>query len=84
MFCIPLEGLANLFCNNEAVVKNTTMHTSTLKKKHNLIVYHHIREAIAAAVLWITKEGSETNLANMFTNFLPGPRLKKLCQQILF
>ena len=53
MFCIPLVGQANVFCNNEAVVKNTTMPESTLKKKHNLIAYHHIQEAVTVGVLWI-------------------------------
>ena len=42
MFSIPLDRLANVFCDNEAVVKNTTVPASTLKKKHNLIAYHCI------------------------------------------
>ena len=51
MFGIPLDGPARLFCNNEAVMKNTTNPESTLKKKHNSIAYHRVREAVAAGVM---------------------------------
>ena len=34
MFGIPIDGATNIFCNNEAVYKNTSMPESTLKKKH--------------------------------------------------
>ena len=47
MFGIPIEGPTNVFCDNEAVFKNTTIPESTLKKKHNSICYHCCREAVA-------------------------------------
>ena len=37
MFGIPIEGPTNVFCDNEAVFKNTTIPESTLKKKHKRI-----------------------------------------------
>ena len=40
MFGIPIEGSTNVFCDNEAVFKNTTMPDSMLKKKHTSICYH--------------------------------------------
>ena len=33
MFEIPLDGPVNMFCDNEAVVRNTTIPESTHKKK---------------------------------------------------
>ena len=48
MFGIPLEGPTNVFCDNEAVFKNTTIPESTLKTKHNSICYHRCREVVAA------------------------------------
>ena len=51
MFGIPIEGPTNVFCDNEAVFKNTTIPESTLKKNHNSICYHHFREAVAARVM---------------------------------
>lgn len=40
MFGIPLEGSTSVFCDNEAVVKNSTFTESTLKRKHLSIAYH--------------------------------------------
>ena len=83
MFGIPIEGPANVFCDNEAVVKNATVPESTLKKKHNAIAYHRVREAIAAGTIRITKEHTSTNLADILTKLLPADTLKKLCERIL-
>ena len=47
MFGIPMEGPTNVFCDNEAVFKNTSIPDSTLKKKHTSICYHRAREAVA-------------------------------------
>jgi hypothetical protein len=44
MFGIPIEGPANVFCDNKSVVTNSTVPTSTLKKKHNSIAYHRVKE----------------------------------------
>jgi len=48
MFGIPIDGPTNVFCNNKSVMTNATIPTSTLKKKHNSIAYHRVREAVAA------------------------------------
>jgi hypothetical protein len=48
MFGVPIEGPANVFCDNKSVATNSTVPTSTLKKKHNSIAYRRVREAVAA------------------------------------
>jgi hypothetical protein len=50
MMGIPIDGAANVFCDNKSVVTNATVPTSTLKKKHNSIPYHRVREAVAASI----------------------------------
>ena len=50
MMGIPIEGPANVFCDNEAVFKNSAFPESTVKKKHNSIAYHRTREAQALYV----------------------------------
>lgn len=84
MFGIPIDGPANVFCDNEAVVKNATVPESTLKKKHNAIAYHRVREALAAGTIRITKEHTSTNVADILTKLLPNPTLKLLCERILY
>ena len=84
MFGIPLEGAANIFCDNQSVVTSSTVPESTLKKKHNSIAYHQVREAVAAGTIRIAKEPTETNIADMLTKCLPGPRLHEFCTRILY
>ena len=75
MFGIPVEDPTNVLCDNEAVFKNATIPESTLKKKHNSICYHCGREAVAARVMRVAKEGTLTNLADLFTKpLMPGVR----------
>jgi hypothetical protein len=70
MFGVPIDGVTNIFCDNEAVTKNCSDPTSKLKKKHHSIAYHRNREAVAAGTCRITKEATETNLSDLFTKKL--------------
>ena len=74
MFGVPLEGPANIYCDNEAVYQNTIIPESTLKKKHHSIAYHRCREAVAARTVRVAKQGTEKNLANLFTKVLTAAR----------
>eukprot|EP00957_Ditylum_brightwellii_P087667 6675856-Ditylum_brightwellii.AAC.1 len=67
MFGVPLDGQTNVLCDNEAVYKNTVIPESTLKKKHQSIVYHQCREAVAARTIRVAEQGTEKNLADLFT-----------------
>ena len=67
MFGIPIDGSTNVFCDNESVVKNTTLPESALTKKHNAIVYHREREAVASGMIRISWEDGKTNIADILT-----------------
>jgi hypothetical protein len=82
MFGIPIEGPANVFCDNRGVVKNASIPESTLLKKHNSINYHAVREAAAAGILRVGKEDGETNLADLLTKVVKGKRRSDLCYYI--
>jgi hypothetical protein len=84
MMGIPIDGPANVFCDNQAVVQNTTMPESTLKKKHVAICYHRVREACAGEWIRITKEHTDHNLSDLLTKPLSGPKLRWLIQRILY
>ena len=51
MFGVPVDGPADVYCENAGVVKNASVPESMLSKKHNAINYHAVREAVAAAIL---------------------------------
>ena len=84
MFGIPIDGLANVYCDNEAVYKNTSIPESVLKKKHHSIAYHRCRGAVAAKTMRIAKQGTETNLADLFTKILIVARRDFLLERIAY
>ena len=84
MMGFPLEGPCNVFCDNNAVVQNTSRPESQIKKKHLSISYHRCREAQAAGTIRIAKEGTNTNIAAMFTKLLQGTKLRELCSYSLW
>jgi hypothetical protein len=84
MFGVPIDGPANVFCDNNGVVKNTTIPESMLAKKHNAINYHVVREAVAAKILRVGKEDGMTNLADLFTKVLTADRRRTLCRHIMY
>ena len=84
MMGIEIDGSTNIFCDNKSVVTNTTRPKSTLKKKHNVIEYHRMREAQATGIVRIAHEDGEMNLSDVLTKSLPGPRLHELISYILY
>ena len=42
MFGVPIDGPANVFCDNCGVVKKLSIPESMLMKKHNAINYHAV------------------------------------------
>ena len=84
MFGVPIDGPTNVFCDNEAVYKNTSLPESTLKKKHHSIAYHRCREAVAAGTICVAKEGTKTNLSDLFTKLLPQARREELLDKFTY
>jgi hypothetical protein len=83
MFGVLIDGPANVFCDNQGVVYHTLIPESTLNKKHNAINYHIVWEAVAAKILRVMKEETETNLVDLLTKVLPQEQWKQLLNSIL-
>jgi hypothetical protein len=84
MMGVPIDGATQVFGDNDAVIKSTTRPESTLKKKHNAINYHRIREAVAAGHIIITWCESGHNIADVLTKLLPGTKKRELIKHICF
>ena len=84
MFGVPVDGPTDMFCNNEAVYKNSSTSDLVLRKKHHSVVYHKCREAVASGICRIAKEDTETNLAAIFTKVLPVPRRERLMDMFTY
>ena len=85
MMGVPIEGPAHVFCDNEAVYKNSSIAHSTLKKKHNSICFHRVRECVAAGIQVVHKVDSTSNLSDdILTKSLPAFLRKKLRSFIMY
>lgn len=84
MLGVPLDGPATLCGDNRAVMINTTVPSSQLKKKHNAIAYHRVREAIAAKIMRFVKVRTEHNCADILTKPLKNPVFHEITSKILF
>ena len=84
MFGIPIDGPANVFCDNESVWKNATLAESQLKKKHLSICFHRVRECVASQIIVPHKVGTDSNLADILTKSLPPDKRIALRSRIMF
>ena len=66
-FEIPVEGPAEVFCDNMSVVNNSSIPTSALNKMHNAICYHRVRASQAAGILRVGWIPGEFNLEELLT-----------------
>ena len=79
-----LEPSSLLLGDNMAVVLNTTIPSSTIKKKHQACNYHKVRESIAGGFIKFAHIRSEENMADLLTKPLPRATFEKLTSQCLF
>ena len=70
MFGVPFDGPTEVFCDNQAVVLNTSKVESKLNKKHNQLAYNAVRWAVAAQVIRVGWIESENNLSDAMTKVL--------------
>ena len=73
-----------LLGNKMAVVLNTTVPSSALKKKHQACSYHKIKESIAAGFIKFAHIRSEDNMADILTKPLPHVIYERLTVECLF
>ena len=70
--------------DNQSVVLKTAMPSSMLKKKHNAIAYHRVREAIAGGIVRFHHIQSDENLADVLTKPLGCAKFGTIIRSLLF
>ena len=83
MFGIPILGYVGVFCDNQAVYKNTAFAESTLKKKHKYILFHSVRECVASGIMIVHKVYAKYNLAGILTKSLSAEDWFRLSSMIM-
>jgi hypothetical protein len=79
---VLIIGKSLLFGDNESVWK--TVPHSSLKKRHNSLSYHRVREAIAAKIKGFYKINSKDNPADVLSKHLGYNHAKELLKPLLF
>ena len=77
MMGVPMDGPCQVLCDNKSVVLNMTLPSSTLKKKHNAIAYHRVREAVAAKIITVHHISGDDNVADILTKPTVGTTFRK-------
>ena len=81
MLGVPVTTASVLFGDNQSSQISCSIPTSQLKKKHNAISYHKIRESTAAGIVLLAWIRTFYNLADVLTKALGG---KSFCSLIWF
>jgi hypothetical protein len=81
---VALDGPALMLGDNMSVVLNITVPSSVLKKKHNAIAYHLVREAIAVRIMRCSYIKSEENVSDVLTKPLSNEKFHYLMKSCLF
>ena len=84
MLGVNLEKQTMLVGDNMSVVLNTTIPSSSLKKKHLACSYHRVREAIAGGFVLFGHIPSEKNLADIGTKPLSNMAYHRVIDPYLF
>lgn len=84
MLGVPIEGPSMLLGDNASVIASASVPSSPLRKKHNAIAYHQVREAIAAKIIRFAKINSKHNLSDCLTKPLGPEDFHRLVKQVLF
>jgi hypothetical protein len=75
MLGVPVNKPTLTLGDNMSVNMNTFTPSSQLKKKHDAIAYHCVREAIAGKIITFICIPSKDNVANILTKPLPNAQL---------
>ena len=84
MLGVPIDGPVLLLGDNRGMIQNASMMSSQLKKKHNAIAYHRVRECVAANIIQLGFVRSENNFADICTKALNGPKIHRFTKDLLF
>ena len=81
---VPIEEKTFMFGDNASVITSSTIQTSVLKKRHNMLAYHRVREAIAAGVMFFFHIPGTENPSDVLTKNLTHTVAWKLIRPFLF
>ena len=79
----PIGAKSFLFGDNRSVVTSATLPHSTLTKRHNILAFHRVREAIAAKLMAFYWIQSAYNLSDMLSKHWDDPTVYPMILKLL-
>ena len=79
----PITTNSILFGDNRSVVTRATLPHSTLTKRHNILAFYRVREAIAAKLMAFYWNQSAYNLSDMLSNHWDHPTVYPMILKLL-
>ena len=79
----PITTKSFLFGDNRSVVTSATLPHSTLTKRHNILAFHRVREAIAAKLMAFYWIQSAYNLSDMLSKHWDHPSVYPMVLKLL-
>ena len=79
----PIGARSFLFGDNRSVVTSATLPHSTLTKRHNILAFHRVREAIAAKLMAFYWIQSAYNLSDMLSKHWDHPSVYPMILKLL-
>ena len=67
MMGLKFERTSNILGDNQAMIMNTTLPSSTLKKKHCSVAYHKCQEMVACGIVHTAHINGNGNIADILT-----------------
>ena len=79
----PIGAKSFLFGDNRSAVTSATLPHSTLTKRHNILAFHRVREAIAAKLMAFYWIQSAYNLSDMLSKHCDHPTVTPMLLKLL-
>jgi hypothetical protein len=81
---VKVEGKSYLFSDSASVIASSTIPHASLKKRHNALSYHRVREAIAAGIIYLLKIEGKYNPSDILSKHYGHAQVWPLIKSLLF
>jgi len=81
---VPIAGPSYIFTDNKAVVDSSVNPSYRLKKRHNILSWHTVCQAVACDIVRIVHIDSKNNPADILTKHRSSREWYELCKPIIF
>jgi hypothetical protein len=82
MFGLNVKDYTCIWCDNEAVVNNSSVPSHALNKKHNAVSFHMVREVVASGAARVAHVSGIENPADLFTKILAKNKRFQFIEQL--